>query len=223
MKKGTKKISKFSKVFDIHYFLHDFIRFTGVIPTLIYLRTKKHFVNKTKGYFKGNFIVVANHSTYIDPIIIMASIARRRFAYIVSKDVYKNKFLNWLLPKVKCIKIDKENVSFSVFSEVTDVFNHGHCVAMFPEGHLDLTGNINSFKAGAALFAATNGADIVPMYIAKRKNIWKRQHVMFGKRINVKDYISGKMATMDELNTITSELCEQEKLMKEYFDKGETK
>ena len=50
-----KKINIFKKIFDYRYFPYDFVKITGALPALIYLRLKKHYLNgkKQKGLLKG--------------------------------------------------------------------------------------------------------------------------------------------------------------------------
>ena len=88
-----KKINIFKKIFDIRYLAFDFVKITGAIPALIYLRLKRHYLSgkKQKHLFKGPAIIVCNHATYIDPIIVMVSIWNRRMSFIATEDLYSTK------------------------------------------------------------------------------------------------------------------------------------
>ena len=51
---------------------------------------------------------------------------------------------------------------------------------------------------------------IVQVYIQEKKSWKERQRVMFGNKINVKDYFSSNTPTIDEINKVTQMLYEHE-------------
>ncbi len=186
---------------------------------LIDLRLKRIYVNKKKPkkLFKGKYIVSSNHISYIDPVIMMNAFFSRRLTFVCTAELFKNKFFGALLKGFRCIGIDKDHVSFKTFKLVKNRLIDGHPVAVFPEGHLNEEKNIGTFKSGISMMAAMSDADIIPMYIGKRKNRWHRQRVVIGEKIHVKDYIKGPMPTMVEINTITEVLEARENVLQRVF------
>ena len=73
------------------------------------------------------------------------------------------------------------------------------------------------YELRANMGLAMSDADIIPMYIGKRKNRWHRQRVVVGEKIHVKDYIKGPMPTMVEVNTITEVLRNKEEELQQVF------
>ena len=216
-----KKISKFNKIFDYRYFPYDFVKVTGALPAIIYLRLKKHYLNgkKQKGLFKGPAIIVSNHATYIDPIIVMVATWNRRTSFIATEDLFGTKIRSFFFSAIRCIKINKQNVSMQTFKNVQDVINHGHLVGIFPEGHIQTKDSNDHYKSGAVMFATLCDVPIIQIYIHKKEHWWQRQHVVISDKINVKELINSKIPTVEEIEEVTKFLENQELELKKIIEK----
>lgn len=221
-KKKNKKVNKFIQIFDYKMFFYDIGKFFAILPTLLILRLKSYYINKKrqKGLFKGKTIIVSNHISYIDPVIISNAFWRRRVSFVATKEIFDVKIFGKVLKLFKCISIDKENVSVKTFKEVKERLDRGHLVALFPEGEVERVEELAAFKSGVAMMALMSGASIVPMYIHKRTKWYKRQVVMIGEKINIKDYITSKIPSIEEMEKFTITLHEiEEKLKQECLKK----
>lgn len=221
-KKKNKKVNKFIQIFDYKMFFYDIGKFFAILPTLLILRLKSYYINKKrqKGLFKGKTIIVSNHISYIDPVIISNAFWRRRVSFVATKEIFDVKIFGKVLKLFKCISIDKENVSVKTFKEVKDRLDRGHLVALFPEGEVERVEELAAFKSGVAMMALMSGASIVPMYIHKRTKWYKRQVVMIGEKINIKDYITSKIPSIEEMEKFTITLHKiEEKLKQECLKK----
>lgn len=216
-----KKISKFNKIFDYRYFPYDFVKVTGALPAIIYLRLKKHYLNgkKQKGLFKGPAIIVSNHATYIDPIIVMVATWNRRTSFVATEDLFGTKIRSFFFSAIRCIKINKQNVSMQTFKNVQDVINHGHLVGIFPEGHIQTKDSNDHYKSGAVMFATLCDVPIIQIYIHKNEHWWQRQHVVISDKINVKELINSKIPTVEEIEEVTKFLENQELELKKIIEK----
>ena len=216
-----KKINIFNKIFDYRYFPYDFVKVTGALPAIIYLRLKKHYLNgkKQKGLFKGPAIIVSNHATYIDPIIVMVATWNRRTSFIATEDLFGTKIRSFFFSAIRCIKINKQNVSMQTFKNVQDVINHGHLVGIFPEGHIQTKDSNDHYKSGAVMFATLCDVPIIQIYIHKNEHWWQRQHVVISDKINVKELINSKIPTVEEIEEVTKFLENQEIELKQIIEK----
>lgn len=216
-----KKINIFNKIFDYRYFPYDFVKVTGALPAIIYLRLKKHYLNgkKQKGLFKGPAIIVCNHATYIDPIIVMVATWNRRTSFVATEDLFGTKIRSFFFSAIRCIKINKQNVSMQTFKNVQDVINHGHLVGIFPEGHIQTKDSNDHYKSGAVMFATLCDVPIIQIYIHKNEHWWQRQHVVISDKINVKELINSKIPTVEEIEEVTKFLENQELELKKIIEK----
>jgi len=211
-----KKINIFKKIFDLRYWAYDFIKITGAIPTLLILRLKYHYLNgkKQKGLFKGPFILVSNHATYIDPVILMTALWNRRISFIATEELFSSKRKNFFFSVIRCIKINKQNVAMQTFKDVKNAIDYGHLVCVFPEGHVQTTESHDHYKSGAVMFATLCKIPIVQVYIHKNKHWWQRQHVVFSDKIDVFSLMDSSIPTVDEIDKVTKKLEEKELEMK---------
>ena len=104
---------------------------------------------------KGNIIIAANHSSYLDPIAIGAVIPRQ-IKWIVRKDVYDVWWLRSLFASTGMIR---ENGSVG---KAVDLLGKGENVGVFPEGSRSPDGRLGAGKRGVAIMALKSGAPVIP-------------------------------------------------------------
>ena len=208
--KTKKKWQPFSN------FWYDFIKVTGAVPALIWLRPKVYYpFGKPKT--KGPILISSNHPTMIDPIVVLVTFPWRRLNSLATKDLYSSKFKEFMFNQMHCIKVDKNNFSVSSFHDVVNRLNEGKVVLIFPEGQVNREEAMLAFKSGAILMAHKSGAPILPIYIVKREKWYRRQHVVIGQQVNVCE-ILGKIPSMQQLTEASDLLRDNEQKLREYFE-----
>ena len=81
---------------------------------------------------------------------------------------------------------------------------------MFPEGHVNVDeSGVNAYKSGMIMMALQSNCPIVPVYIKRRKKWYSRIELGIGEPVNVNDFKSGPIATVEEINAVTKYLEEQ--------------
>lgn len=216
-------MNKLAKLFDPKKWFYDFVKFTGSIPVIIDLRMKRMYIKKERGILKGKYIISSNHMSYSDPVIISAAFWERRVGFVATSELFESKFWSVFFKGVGCIPINKTNPSLQTFKEVKNNLDRGHITCVFPEGTVTRDESINTFKSGIVMMATIADADILPVYLAKRKKRIHRQVCVIGEKINYKDYVSGSFPTMSEIETITNVLLEKEKELENYYLSKTTK
>lgn len=198
--------------------LYDFVKVTGALPALCWLRPKKYYPYG-KPSLKGAVLISANHRSLTDPITLLVSFPTRRLNCLATKDLYSSKFMENFFNKMHCIKVDKDNFSMSSFHQVVQRLKEGKAVAIFPEGQVNTAGDdsLLTFKSGAVLMAHKSGAPLLPVYIAERKKWYQRQRVVIGERIDIKSLV-GKIPTIEELNKASELLRDKEIELREYYE-----
>ena len=113
MKKNkNKKRNAFQKVFDLRYFFYDFVKFTGALSALIILRVRRYYKTgkKPKGLYKGNYVIISNHPTFLDPLILLVAFWKRRVSFLATTNLFDNKVKSFFFRSVRMIPVEKENV-----------------------------------------------------------------------------------------------------------------
>lgn len=191
---------------------------TGAIPTLLWLRPKIHYPFG-KPNKKGSLLVLGNHGTWIDPIIIHTVFPFRRLNSIATKDLFDTPVKNRLFTLMHCIKIDKDNFSIGSFREIVERLDEGKLVLIFPEGQVHSRGGneIMAFKSGIILMAHKSGAPVIPVYVVKREKWYRRQHIVVGQNIDIKSQL-GRIPTVDAINSAGEFLREKELELRAYYE-----
>lgn len=107
---------------------------------------------------KTNFIVVANHFSFMDTLIIGAAIPKKTY-WIASRVLYKISWLNWFFNSIGALP------SGSVSDKAVSLLRDNQNVGLFPEGTVSRDGSLREFRRGAALLAIKTGRPIVPCAI----------------------------------------------------------
>lgn len=107
---------------------------------------------------KTNFIVVANHSSFLDPFILGAAIPER--IYWIAWSAFHNLFWSkWFM------KISGAIPTGSASDKAISLLAANKSIGLFPEGTRSHDGSIREFRRGAALFALKTGRPILPCAI----------------------------------------------------------
>jgi 1-acyl-sn-glycerol-3-phosphate acyltransferase len=114
----------------------------------------------------GPAIVVANHVSFFDSVLLMFALSRP--VAVLGKAEYTDRRLTkWLFCGAGMIPIRRENPGDLVraFEHVGEVLERGQIVGVFPEGTRSRDGLLHRGHSGAAHLALTTGAPLVPVGI----------------------------------------------------------
>lgn len=208
MKKDNKPTKKYKRKSGFGY---DFVKITGFIPVYLWLRPRIIYAgDKKKSKPKKGVLIIANHGTFYDPLIMFFAFWYRRLHMLATKDLYKNKALTFLFNHTLCIQVDKENFSMNSFHEAVARLKDDRAVMMFPEGRVTHGGeHIEQFKDGAALMAHLSGKPILPVFLAGAKKWYNRCVAIIGEPIDVREICPG-VPNLDGLKKISEVLREKE-------------
>ena len=126
-------------------------------------------INKEKIPKDGQYLLVSNHRSIIDPVIIEMALKDSNINgfWIAKKELYNSFFFGTFVRNAGCILLDRESSNMSSFFKNTkDVVKEGHSIYIFPEGTRNKENTpLSSFKEGAKLIALKNRLAILPVYI----------------------------------------------------------
>lgn len=146
-------------------------------------RLKLHGIEKNVPD-EGAALLVCNHVSYMDALILAASIPRP-VRFVMYYKIFNIPVMRWIFKTAKAIPIAgaRENPELMqrAFDEVDAVLAEGELVCIFPEGALTKDGNIAPFKSGVEKILERRSVPVVPMAL---KNMWGS---MWSRRANVKE------------------------------------
>jgi len=134
----------------------------------------------------GPFIIVANHSSLLDPVILGVSL-KPKIIFLAAAYLFKIHWLGYLLRKANAIPVQGEN-DIKPIKKALKILQQGGVLGIFPEGGVDRQKNNLPVKAGAAYLATRAGVPIVPVVIKGADKVLPRGSRFIKKlhRIEVK-------------------------------------
>ena len=104
---------------------------------------------------KANFIITANHSSFLDPLIIGCAVPKKIY-WFTTRELYRISWLAWFLQKVEALPVGQSS------TKGFGLLNKNKNIGLFPEGACSRDGSLKEFRRGAALLAIKTGRPIVP-------------------------------------------------------------
>ena len=135
-----------AKLFSLRCFVMDFIRVSGALPGLLWLRPKIRYASKkAKKRIRGGALVISNHTSFVDPGYTMFVFWYRRQYFVCHKAFMETKAGPFFHAAGCLIPIDADNFNIGSFRAITDSLKAGKVVTLFPEGHVN-GGQMMEFK-----------------------------------------------------------------------------
>jgi 1-acyl-sn-glycerol-3-phosphate acyltransferase len=132
-------------------------------------------------------MVVANHSSYIDGIV-MKAVLPPRFGFVVKREAASTPVLGLLLRLNGAEFVDRHTRGGRQRDarRVVESAEQGHSLVFFPEGTFDSIVGLKRFHIGAFVAAARGGSPVVPAVIhGARAVLPNRTHVPYPGHIHV--------------------------------------
>ena len=147
-------------------------------------------------------LVCANHSNFVDPVLVALAFGKECPIHFMAKiELFKRKWMAKLLGQVGAFGVDREGADISAIRTVMKYIRAGEKVGIFPEGTRVSTDGAVQAKVGAARMAAKLKVPIVPVFVSRRKIIFRKVKIVIGEPIYVP-------ADTEDYRQVTDELME---------------
>ena len=115
---------------------------------------------------EGPALVVANHISGLDSMMMLAA-CNRPVHFIIASEQYYRFGLTWLFRLGGCIPVDRSSRDDSAFQAALQALREGKVVGLFPEGGMHLPGKgPRRLKRGVARLARLSGSPVYPMHVS---------------------------------------------------------
>lgn len=114
----------------------------------------------------GPVIVVANHTSSIDPLLLVASIPTRVPAFLVAKEFSDPPIFGRVVRAVECIPVRRDGQDSAATRAALRHLKAGKLLGIFIEGRIARPGEVLDAKDGAAVLALHSKAIVVPAHIS---------------------------------------------------------
>ena len=162
---------------------------------------------------KGPAVVVCNHVSYVDPIILAASV-RRPMRFVMWYKIFQIPFLEFIFRTMKAIPIagarEDKQIMDDAFEQVDAELAAGNIVCIFPEGGITRDGEIARFRPGIEKIIKRRPVPVVPASLGRLWGSWfsrrsdggirkipgrlfSRVHVTFGEPVPASDVTAARL------------------------------
>ncbi|OUD15768.1 glycerol acyltransferase [Thioflexithrix psekupsensis] len=147
-----------------------FIRFLAWLLIHTVYRVKKVGLNHIPR--KGAALLVCNHVSYVDSLVIMACCSRP-IRFVMYYKIYQLPLLHFIFKTARTIPIAgrKENPEIleQAYVDIKEALNNGELVCIFPEGGLTKDGELQPFRPGVERVLAVAPVPVIPMAL---RGLW---------------------------------------------------
>ena len=127
---------------------------------------------------EGGCVVVANHASYLDGIVLTAALPAR-FTFVIKQEMVRFPFAGFLLRRIGSEFVDRDDgrQRNRVTRRLYKAAESGDALAFFPEGTFNATPGLRRFQPGAFGMAWRARLPVVPVVISGTRaklpaNVW---------------------------------------------------
>lgn len=135
---------------------------------LLWLPVKILFRFKVKGReslsLKGPAIIVSNHKSYIDPIILGLAI-KDPISFMAKDELFRYPFFSFIIRKLYAFPVKRGVLDREAIRQGLEKLRKGYHLGIFPEGTRFHHKGLGPFKKGVLLFLKKGNFPVLPVAI----------------------------------------------------------
>lgn len=156
------------------FFLHRMFRALTWFMIYMNFLSKKTIINPDGEDFSKPAVIIANHQSHVDLMMLM--LLTPRMVILTNSSNYKNPMYGKALQYGGFIEVSGDYTQ--VIEQVRQQVADGYSVAIFPEGHRTETGEVMRFHKGAFYLASELKLDILPIVLVGQRECLKKSELL---------------------------------------------
>ncbi|RDU95603.1 MFS transporter [Trinickia dinghuensis] len=121
---------------------------------------------------QGAAVLVCNHVSYVDAVVIMAE-SPRPIRFVMDYRIFRSPVAGWLFRHAKAIPIapahDDPAMLAKAYDACAQALAEGELVCIFPEGKITRDGELNTFRHGVTQILERTPVPVIPMAL---RGLW---------------------------------------------------
>lgn len=152
-------------------------------------------------------LLVANHISYWDPVVIGCAIDRRIF-FMAKAELFKIPVLSYIITTLGAFPVQREGTDRSSIRRALELLGSEKVVGIFPEGTRSKSGELLNPHLGAAMLALKGGVPLLPVAVSGTKGFVSQIKVSIGEPMYFTAQNRRKIARA-EMELVSRELMEE--------------
>ncbi len=167
-----------------------------VIKVLFNFFYKPTYIGRENIPPSGSFVLAGNHTSYLDPLLLMS--ASKRTIHFLAKDSLVKGVKGLIFKHMGIIPVNRKIHDKDALSEAKRALSNNQVIGIFPEGTINRTKDVTlPFKIGAVKMAKDTDSLLVPFTITNK-------YKLFRKSVTIEFYKPYKV--VDELDIENNKL-----------------
>ncbi len=150
---------------------------------LTHLVCRYHVSGRGNVPLTGSLLVVANHLSWYDPILL-AVILPRRVWFFAKAEVFRWPIVGWLCQLTGQIPVHRGEGDRAALEKALAYLHQGKALIVFPEGTVERQEQMIAPRTGVAMLALRSGATMLPIAHTGTRRILRSRHTWF-PRVNI--------------------------------------
>ncbi len=154
---------------------YQFCRYLCQMVSVVYFKTRR--VGLANVPSEGGALLVSNHQSFIDPVVVGIHITRE--VHFMARDtLFANPLFGRLITSVNAFPVRRGSADLGAIKESLRLLKQGHLVLMFPEGTRTTDGRVQPLLPGMFAIAKKARVPIVPVLIEGVFKAWPRHQIL---------------------------------------------
>jgi 1-acyl-sn-glycerol-3-phosphate acyltransferase len=112
----------------------------------------------------GPAIVVCNHISSLDPLLLQSACTYRLIMWMMAKEYMDIPYMGKIFQTLQVIPVDRGSRETTPMRTALRRLDEGRIVGIFPEGGISKTGDLMEFQTGVAMMAIRAKVPVFPAY-----------------------------------------------------------
>ncbi len=144
-----------------------------VIKVLFNFFYRPTYIGRENIPSSGSFVLAGNHTSYLDPLLLMSSY--KRTIHFLAKDSLIKGVKGLIFKHMGIIPVNRKIHDKDALSEAKRALSNNQVIGIFPEGTINRTKDVTlPFKIGAVKMAKDTDSLLVPFTITNKYKLFRK-------------------------------------------------
>lgn len=147
-------------------------------------------VNPEGFRIKAPFILIANHQSMLDPVLLAIKLKGYEIRFIGKRELNRNRILKWIFDHLHMIAVSRHMSDLSAMRGAGETLRQGHVLGIFPEGTRRQGKPMQVVESGVSFLALRSRVPLLPVFFTRKPGIFRKGKMVVGPPIYYEDLLT---------------------------------